>query len=81
MPVDVRVRHLTVGYERHDPLPTGHAPKARAFHGPDPLILAVVRGLLLDLLATGDRAGATSAMELFLRRSAAALGFGAAGSG
>ncbi|MFI7389922.1 hypothetical protein [Streptomyces tendae] len=29
--------------------------------------LATVRGLLLDLLATGDRAGVDSAMEEFLR--------------
>jgi AcrR family transcriptional regulator len=36
------------------------------------LNLAVVRGLLLDLLATGDRAGVAGAMELFLHHSAAA---------
>lgn len=30
--------------------------------------LAVTRGLLLDLLTTGDRAGADAAMELFLAR-------------
>jgi AcrR family transcriptional regulator len=30
--------------------------------------LATVRGLLLDLLATGDRAGADAAHELFIRR-------------
>jgi AcrR family transcriptional regulator len=30
--------------------------------------LATVRGLLLDLLATGDRAEADAAMELFIRR-------------
>jgi AcrR family transcriptional regulator len=30
--------------------------------------LATVRGLLLDLLATGDRAGADDAVELFIRR-------------
>jgi AcrR family transcriptional regulator len=30
--------------------------------------LATVRGLLLDLLATGDRAGADAAMELFIGR-------------
>jgi AcrR family transcriptional regulator len=30
--------------------------------------LATVRGLLLDLLATGDRAGADAAVELFTRR-------------
>jgi AcrR family transcriptional regulator len=30
--------------------------------------LAVVRGLLLDLLATGDRAGTTRALEVFLER-------------
>jgi AcrR family transcriptional regulator len=30
--------------------------------------LATVRGLLLDLLATGDRAGADDAVELFTRR-------------
>lgn len=35
------------------------------------LNLAVVRGLLLDLLATGDQVGATRAMELFLHQSAA----------
>jgi hypothetical protein len=29
--------------------------------------LATVRGLLLDLLATGDRAGVDAAMEEFLR--------------
>jgi len=33
--------------------------------------LAVVRGLLLDLLATGDRTGARQAMDLFLRTGAA----------
>jgi AcrR family transcriptional regulator len=32
------------------------------------LNLAVVRGLLLDLVATGDRDGVTEAMELFLSR-------------
>jgi len=32
------------------------------------LRLAVVRGLLLDLLATGDRAGADHAMKLFVER-------------
>jgi AcrR family transcriptional regulator len=30
--------------------------------------IATVRGLLLDLLATGDRAGADEAVELFIRR-------------
>jgi AcrR family transcriptional regulator len=30
--------------------------------------LATIRGLLLDLLATGDRAGADDAVELFIRR-------------
>jgi AcrR family transcriptional regulator len=35
------------------------------------LNLAVVRGLLLDLVATGDRAGVADAMELFLHQSAA----------
>jgi hypothetical protein len=30
--------------------------------------LATVRGLLLDLLATGDRAGVDAALELFIRR-------------
>jgi AcrR family transcriptional regulator len=34
------------------------------------LRLAVVRGLLLDLLATGDRAGANRAIELFIDRYA-----------
>ena len=29
--------------------------------------LAVVRGLLLDLLATGDRAGVDAALEVFAR--------------
>jgi AcrR family transcriptional regulator len=33
------------------------------------LNLAVVRGLLLDLLATGDRTGVDRAMELFLSRA------------
>ena len=37
------------------------------------LNLAVVRGLLLDLLATGDRDGVTDAMKLFLRQSAASV--------
>ena len=32
--------------------------------------LAVVRGLLLDLLATGDRAGVDAALEAFARRYA-----------
>src|ERR1700693_5647318 len=32
--------------------------------------LAVTRGLLLDLLATGDRAGVESALEVFARRYA-----------
>ena len=36
------------------------------------LNLAVVRGLLLDLLATGDRPGTTRALEMFLRQSEAA---------
>ena len=31
--------------------------------------VAVVRGLLLDLLATGDRAGTTKAYERFLQRA------------
>ena len=35
------------------------------------LNLAVVRGLVLDLVATGDRAGVAGAMELFLHQSAA----------
>jgi hypothetical protein len=30
----------------------------------------VVRGLLLDLLATGDRAGVDAALDLFARRYA-----------
>ncbi|HVV21310.1 MAG TPA: TetR/AcrR family transcriptional regulator [Pseudonocardiaceae bacterium] len=38
--------------------------------------LAVVRGLLLDLLATGDRAGVDEAMERFLAGYAAARGQG-----
>jgi len=33
--------------------------------------VAVVRGLLLDLLATGDRAGTTAAFERFIRLAAA----------
>ena len=32
--------------------------------------LAVTRGLLLDLLATGDRAGVEAALEVFARRYA-----------
>ena len=36
------------------------------------LAVAVVRGLLLDLLATGDRAGVTEAYERFLARGPAA---------
>jgi AcrR family transcriptional regulator len=36
------------------------------------LSMAVVRGLLLDLLATGDRAGADAAFERFLQIGAAA---------
>jgi AcrR family transcriptional regulator len=36
------------------------------------LSVAVVRGLLLDLLATGDRAGVTTAYERLLRLAAAA---------
>jgi hypothetical protein len=32
--------------------------------------LAVVRGLLLDLLATGDRAGVDASLEVFARRYA-----------
>jgi hypothetical protein len=34
--------------------------------------MAVVRGLLLDLLATGDRAGADAAFERFLQIGIAA---------
>jgi hypothetical protein len=36
------------------------------------LSMAVVRGLLLDLLATGDRAGADAAFERFLQIGSAA---------
>ena len=36
------------------------------------LAVAVVRGLLLDLLATGDRAGVTEAYERFLQYASAA---------
>jgi AcrR family transcriptional regulator len=36
------------------------------------LAVAVVRGLLLDLLATGDRAGVTEAYERYLRYASAA---------
>jgi AcrR family transcriptional regulator len=36
------------------------------------LAVAVVRGLLLDLLATGDRAGVTEAFERYLRYASAA---------
>ena len=36
--------------------------------------VAVVRGLLLDLLATGDRAGVTEACERFIARAAATTG-------
>ena len=35
--------------------------------------LAVTRGLLLDLLATGDRAGVDAAMELWITQTASAL--------
>jgi AcrR family transcriptional regulator len=50
------------------------AAKLRATRGLTPAVaradarlrLAVVRGLLLDLLATGDRAGANRAIELFI---------------
>jgi AcrR family transcriptional regulator len=50
------------------------AAKLRRAHGLTPAVaradarlqLAVVRGLLLDLLATGDRAGADRAIELFI---------------
>ena len=35
------------------------------------LAVAVVRGLLLDLLATGDRAGVTEAYERFLQHVSA----------
>jgi AcrR family transcriptional regulator len=53
---------------------------AIAADGTDPLIapaaarlsMAVTRGLLLDLLATGDTAGVTAAFELFLQLGAAA---------
>jgi len=38
--------------------------------------LAVVRGLLLDLLATGDRAGTTEAYERFLQHASATTGPG-----
>lgn len=34
--------------------------------------VAVVRGLLLDLLATGDRAGVTEAHERFLQHASTA---------
>ena len=52
--------------------------KLRATRGLTPAVaradarlrLAVVRGLLLDLLATGDRAGANRAIELFIERYA-----------
>ena len=54
------------------------AAKLRATRGLTPAVaradarlrLAVVRGLLLDLLATGDRAGANRAIELFIERYA-----------
>jgi AcrR family transcriptional regulator len=36
--------------------------------------LAVVRGLLLDLLATGDRAGVDASLEVFARGYAGAVG-------
>jgi hypothetical protein len=36
--------------------------------------IAVVRGLLLDLLATGDTEGATAAFELYLAASEARFG-------
>jgi len=37
------------------------------------LSVAVVRGLLLDLLATGDRAGVTEAYERFLQHVSATV--------
>ena len=40
--------------------------------------VAVTRGLLLDLLATGDRAGVTEAFERFLARASAAAPAGEA---
>ena len=45
------------------------AGRGRPGHGPRRarLGLAVARGLLLDLLATGDRAGVTEAYERYLR--------------
>jgi hypothetical protein len=43
------------------------------------LAVAVVRGLLLDLLATGDRAGVTEAYERFLQRVSATAAPPAAG--
>jgi AcrR family transcriptional regulator len=42
------------------------------------LLLAVVRGLLLDLLATGDRAGVDRAMEHFIARYEASARSGSA---
>ena len=41
------------------------------------LTIAVTRGLLLDLLATGDRDGVTEALERYLQRTEAAFGLAA----
>jgi AcrR family transcriptional regulator len=53
-----------------EPLPAmleqGGAPKETAVED-GRIVLATVRGLLLDLLATGDRAGVDRAMERFLQ--------------
>ncbi|MEZ5233511.1 MAG: helix-turn-helix domain-containing protein [Acidimicrobiales bacterium] len=57
--------------ELPQPLPGLTRAQTRAFVR---LGLAVVRGLLLDLLATGDRRGTTAAFEAWLRLVSAGLG-------
>jgi hypothetical protein len=72
---DERVRPLlgetiTSWLEANDALASvqGVPPEQARVHAR--LGLAVVRGLLLDLLATGDRAGVDASLELFARRYA-----------
>ncbi len=57
--VDSWLRPLT-GWNRRQGIPP------RAAHASARLGVAVARGLLLDLLATGDRAGVDAAMEQFI---------------
>ena len=61
-PRDLVGRQRGAGGRGRDPLRVARA-HAR-------LGLAVTRGLLLDLLATGDRAGTDAALEVFARRYA-----------